>query len=316
MLKALATTIALFAAAASSAMAASETEVQIDGGFAPLKGSLLMPDGDGPVNAVVILPGSGPTDRNGNSRLGLTTDSYKLVAIAFAEQGIASLRFDKRGIGASAAAARREEDILFDANIEDATAWATFLRQQPRVAKVVILGHSEGALTGTVAAQRPGIAGFISLAGPGVRVSETLRRQLETKISGDLKARAFAAIAELEAGRLVPNPPPELNALFRPSVQPYLISMFKIDPAAEIAKVKAPVMIVQGTTDLQVTVEDAKLLAAAKPNAKLLIIDGMNHVLRAAPADPVANNATYHDPSLPLKPELMPALVDFIRHAR
>ena len=244
------------------------------------------------------------------------TDAYRLVANAFAEQGVASLRFDKRGIGASAAAVRREEDILFDTNTEDATAWATFLRQQRRVTKVIILGHSEGALTGTIAAQRQGIAGFISLAGPGVRASVTLRRQLEGKIDGDLKARAFAAIAELEAGRLVANPPPELAALFRPSVQPYLISMFKIDPAAEIAKVKAPVMIVQGTTDLQVTVEDAKLLAAAKPDAKLLIIEGMNHVLREAPADPVANSATYGNPSLPLKPELMPAFVAFVRAIR
>ena len=316
MLKTLATAIALLAAVTSNAIAATETEVQINGGLAPLKGSLLMPDGDGPVTAVLILPGSGPTDRNGNSRLNLSTDAYKLVAIAFAEQGIASLRFDKRGIGASAAAVRREEDILFDTNTEDATAWATFLRQQRRVTKVIILGHSEGALTGTIAAQRQGIAGFISLAGPGVRASVTLRRQLDGKISGDLKARAFAAIAELEAGRLVANPPPELAALFRPSVQPYLISMFKIDPAAEIAKVKAPVMIVQGTTDLQVTVEDAKLLAAAKPEAKLLIIEGMNHVLRAAPADPVANSATYSNPSLPLKPELMPAFVAFVRAIR
>lgn len=313
MLKTLATAIALLAAAASSAMAATETEVQINGGLAPLRGSLLMPDGSAPVTAVLILPGSGPTDRNGNSPLGLTTDAYKLVARAFAEQGIASLRFDKRGIGASAGAAQREEDLRFDSNIDDALAWANFLRQQPRIAKVVILGHSEGALTGAIASQRVGIAGFISLAGVGVRASETLRRQLETKISGDLRARAFAAIAELEAGRLVPSPPPELMALFRPSVQPYLISWFKLDPAAEIAKVKVPVLIVQGTTDLQVTVEDAKLLAAAKPDAKLLIVDGMNHVLRAAPADPASNSATYRNPSLPLKPELMPAFVDFVR---
>lgn len=313
MLRNLALAAVLCAAVTNAALAATETEVEINGGLAPLKGSLVMPDGSGPVTAILILPGSGPTDRNGNSPLGLTTDAYKLVANALADQGIASLRIDKRGIAASAPAAKKEADLRFDTNIDDAAAWLAFLKQQKRVGKVIVLGHSEGALVGAMAAQRPGVAGFISLAGVGVRAGDTLRRQLGAQLTGDLKARAFAVIAELEAGRLVPNPPPELAALFRPSVQPYLISWLKIDPAAEIAKVKIPVMIVQGTTDIQVTVDDAKLLAAAKPDAKLMIIEGMNHILRDAPADPAANVATYRNPNLPLKAELMPAFVAFVR---
>ena len=192
-------------------------------------------------------------------------------------------------------------------------AWVAFLKQQKRVGRIVILGHSEGALIGSIAAQRPGIDGFVSLSGAGFRAGEILRRQLGPQLTGDLKTRAFAAIAELEAGHLVPNAPPELAALFRPSVQPYLISWFKYDPAAEITKLKMPVLIVQGTTDIQVGVEDAKQLAAAKPDAKFLLIDGMNHILRAAPIDRAANIATYSQPALPLKPELVPALVTFIR---
>ncbi len=307
----LATSLALLALA--PARAAGDVDVEINGGIAPLKGSLLLPDGDARVPAVLILPGSGPTDRNGNGPGGLNTDAYKLVAVELAKQGIASLRIDKRGVAASTNAATKEEDLRFDTYVNDAVAWVAFLKQQKRVGRIVILGHSEGALVGSIAAQRPGVDAFISLAGAGFRAGDILRRQLGSQLPADLKARAFAAIAELEAGRTVPNAPAELAALFRPSVQPYLISWFKYDPAAEFAKLKMPVLIVQGTTDIQVTVDDAKALAAAKPDAKLMLIDGMNHILRAAPLDRAANAATYSQPTLPLKPELMPALVAFVR---
>ena len=302
---------ALCAAALATGALAGETEVEINGGIGPLKGSLVLPDGDARVPAVLILPGSGPTDRNSNQP-GLNTDALKHVANEFAKQGIASLRIDKRGVAASAAAATKEEDLRFTTYVDDAVAWIDFLKQQKRVSRIVVLGHSEGALIGSIAAQRPDVAGFVSLAGAGFRAGEVLRRQLGVQLVGDLKTRAFAAIVELEEGRLVANSPPELAALFRPSVQPYLISWFRFDPAAEIAKLKMPVLIVQGTTDIQVGVEDAKALAAAKPEAKLVIIDGMNHVLRAAPLDRAQNIATYTNPSLPLKPELMPALIGFV----
>jgi pimeloyl-ACP methyl ester carboxylesterase len=307
--------------AASLALAAGpaiagDMEVQIDGGLAPLKGSLLVPDGNGPVPTVLILPGSGPTDRNGNAPNGLNTDAYRLVAAELAKQGIASLRIDKRGVAASTKAVAKEEDLRFETYIDDTVAWIAFLKQQKRVAKIVVLGHSEGALIGSVAAQRSNVEGFISFAGPGFRAGEILRRQLGSQLTGDLKIKAYAVIAELEAGRAVENPPPELAALFRRSVQPYLISWFKYDPAAEIAKLEMPVLIVQGTTDIQVGIDDAKALAAAKPGASLTIIEGMNHILRAAPADRAANIATYSNPTLPLKPELMPALIGFVQSAK
>jgi uncharacterized protein len=315
MLKQFALAAFLAVAATSQALAAADVEVEINGGLGPLKGSLLMPDGNAPVPAVLIIPGSGPTDRNGNQP-GMTNDALKRVAEQLAGQGIASLRIDKRGVAASARAAAREEDLRFETYIDDAVAWIKFLKQQKRIANVIVLGHSEGALIGTIAAQRTDVAGFISLAGPGFRAGEALRRQLGPQLPPDLKTRAFAVLAELEAGRTVASPPPELVALFRPSVQPYLISWFKYDPAAELAKLNKPVLIVQGTTDIQVGVDDAKALAAAKPEAKLVLIKGMNHILRAAPIDRAANLATYTNPGLPLKPELMPAIVGFAQAAK
>ncbi|HKE36190.1 MAG TPA: hypothetical protein VKB39_02070, partial [Candidatus Baltobacteraceae bacterium] len=79
------------------------------------------------------------------------------------------------------------------------------------------------------------------------------------------------------------DPPPELAGLFRPSVQPFVISYMKYDPAKEIAKLSLPVTIVQGTADEQVTMDDANALKAADPSAKLVVIAGMNHLLKRPP---------------------------------
>lgn len=106
---------------------------------------------------------------------------------------------------------------------------------------------------------------------------------------------------------------PNLLSIFRPSVQPYLISWIKYDPAIEIAKLKIPVLLIQGTTDLQVTVNDAKLLSEAKPEAKLVIIKNMNHVLKESSSDVQENSATYRNPELPLKSELIDNIFKFVR---
>jgi fermentation-respiration switch protein FrsA (DUF1100 family) len=87
----------------------------------------------------------------------------------------------------------------------------------------------------------------------------------------------------------------------------------KYNSTVEIAKLKAPVLIVNGTTDLQVGIEDAKLLSKANPSAQLKLIPGMNHVLKDAPANRELNFNTYNSPDLPLKAELIPVLVDFIK---
>ena len=107
--------------------------------------------------------------------------------------------------------------------------------------------------------------------------------------------------------------PPALAALYRPSVQPYLISWMKYVPAERIVALRVPVLVVQGTTDIQVGVDEAQALAKAKPDAALAIIPGMNHVLKEVPDDPQRQMASYGDPSLPLHPKLAPAIVAFLR---
>jgi pimeloyl-ACP methyl ester carboxylesterase len=277
-----------------------------------LYGTLELPPARGKMPVALIIAGSGPTDRNGNSPLlPGHNDSLKLLAEALAQNGIASVRYDKRGIGESTQAGARESDLRFGDYINDAVAWLRKLRADERFSTVTVIGHSEGALIGAVAARRGGADALVSIAGAGWPAATILRRQLRDKLPPPLLARAEDVISSLARGETAAAPP-ELAALFRPSVQPYLISWFRYDPAWEIARLKIPVLIVQGTTDVQVGVDDARRLYQADPGACLLVALGMNHVLKTVPDDAQQQLQSYGDPSLPLAPQLAPALSNFI----
>jgi hypothetical protein len=293
-----------------------EREITVDGGSAPLYGSLLTPDGARPGPAVLLIAGSGPTDRDGNSTFpGVKPANLKLIAEGLASAGVPSLRYDKRAIGKSAPAAVKEADLRFTTAVDDAVLFARLLKSQRGVTCVILLGHSEGALVAALAAQKIAACGVIEASGMGRPLGAVLREQLAAQnLPPPLMAQIETGLTELEHGRQIANIP-GLEALFRPSVQPYLISQLTIDPAKALAGAKAPVLILQGDNDLQVTVKDARLLAAARPDAKLVILPGANHVLKTAPADRAGNLATYADPNLPLAPGVMPAILAFATSA-
>jgi pimeloyl-ACP methyl ester carboxylesterase len=296
-------------------VAAQDQKISLKSTPGDLHGNLLSSAKPGP--AILMLAGSGPTDRDGNSQAGLRTDSYRMLAQGLAAKGITSLRVDKRGIAESSTAGPAEIDLRFQTYADDAKAWAAELRRRTGLTCVWLLGHSEGALVAEVAVQDPrGICGLVLVSGAGRKAGDILRVQMGPQLPDPLKKPAFDTIAQLEKGQLVRDPPPELMALFRPSVQPYLISWFAVDPTALLSKIKLPVLILQGTTDIQVSVDDAKLLAAAKPDAKLVILDGVNHVLKTAPPARAANVATYSDPHLPLASGVVDAVADFLQEHR
>ena len=266
-----------------------------------------------PVPVVLIIAGSGPTDRNGNTiRLGLNTNMYKLLADSLSAHGIASLRYDKRGIGASISAMTSESDMRFEDYISDAAGFIGMLKADHRFSHVIVLGHSEGSLIGMVAAAREHADAYISAAGAGDRIDKILERQLAAQ-SAPLAAKATALFDSLSQGHTVQDPGNGLSGLFRASVQPYMISWLKYDPQQEIKQLHVPILIIQGTTDLQVSTGDAELLKKAAPAATLQLIDQMNHIFREAPLDRMANMATYKNPDLPLKPELVQAIVSLVR---
>lgn len=295
----------------AAAPAIIDDEVILASGASQLHGSYLRPAGAGPFPAVVIHAGSGPTNRNGNQP-GAENNALKMIAYGLAERGIASLRLDKRGIGASADAMVEEKDLRFETYADDLAAWAGFIKARADTSDVALLGHSEGGGISILAAQRFSTSHLILLAAPGRRGSDIIREQLAGRLPPDLGAKSEEILSALENGETVDDPPPQLAALFRPSVQPYLISWFRYDPADELSKIDAPVLILQGTTDLQITEADAERLAAANDNARLVVIEGMNHVLKDAPADPAANVAAYSQPDRPLADGVVDAIADFL----
>lgn len=309
-------TVLLFA---SAALAQQPAEAPPPAPAAPtdnaLHSSLLLPkDTANAVPVVLMLSGSGPTDRNGNSpMLPGRNNSMQMLAEGLADNGIASLRYDKRGVGESARAMVAEADLRLETYVDDAVAWCEQLRKDKRFSVVIIAGHSEGSLIGMLAAKRCDANGFISIAGAGHAAADIIRAQLAGKLPPELATQSDAILTSLEAGKTTENPPVELAALYRPSVQPYLISWFRYDPAKSIAALTVPVLVVQGTTDLQVNAGDAKRLAAASPKAKLLLVEGMNHVLKEVPPDRDKQMASYSDPALLLAPEFLAGVVDFVR---
>ena len=275
-----------------------------------IHGSLLIPDHQGEFPVVLIIAGSGPTDRNGNNPM-MKNNSLKMLAEGLVERGIASVRYDKRGIGESKGAGGDEKSLRFENYIDDAKGWIDFLHQNDSFTDIVVLGHSEGSLIGMIAAQKEEVKKYISLAGIGDRASKAIREQLKSQ-PPFVTDMSSPILDKLESAQTVDSVPPILLSLFRPSVQPYLISWFKYDPTVEIAKLHKSILIVQGTTDIQVPVSNADVLAQSNPQTQKTIIEGMNHILKVSEADRMKNIETYSNPDLPLHPDLIDILIDFL----
>ena len=310
MLRVLALSLTLFTGFVQATVL--QRPITLDTGSGELFGSLLLPKSDTPVPVVLIISGSGPTDRDGNNPDGGRNDSLKRLAWVLAKHNIASVRYDKRGVAASLAATPDERNLTLDAYVSDAQAWGRKLKDDPRFDKLILLGHSEGALIASLAAPSVDAAAVISLSGSARPIDQVVRQQLSNHLPPPLMLRSNELLDSLKAGKTDDNVPPPLQAIFRPSVQPYLISLFRQDPAAAFAKLKMPALIIQGSNDIQVGVNDAKMLKAAKPDAELALIEGMNHVMRIVPNDVKRQLASYRDPQLPLAAELGTRILGFI----
>ena len=293
---------------------AAETPITLDTPTGQLAGTLELPAGADKPRVALLIAGSGPTDRDGNSSMiPGRNDSLKLLAAGLAEAGIATVRYDKRGIGGSHAAGSAESALRFEMFVDDAAAWIARLKADPRFASVAVIGHSEGSLIGMLAARQADAAAFVSIAGIADGASTLMRKQLEGKLPPELEKESERILVSLESGAVVDPVPPALATLFRPSVQPYLISWFKYVPAQRIAELTMPVLVVQGNTDIQVDVVQANRLHGARPGAKLAIIPGMNHVFKHVRAVAELQVASYGDPSLPVSPLLVKSIADFLQ---
>ena len=303
--------------AAMIAMAAvASTPMTAPGPKGPLEGTFV--DGGKNAPVVIIIPGSGPTDRDGNNPLGVTAAPYRLLAEALAARGVSTLRADKRGMFGSKAAIPDANAVTIADYATDAHQWARVLRQRTGAKCVWLLGHSEGGLVALAAAQQPAdLCGIILASSLGRNFADVLREQLKANpANAPILPAALPAIDALEAGKPVDTSamPAPLLRLFAPQVQPFMIDLMKQNPTAEVARTTVPVLIVQGTKDLQVSTLDAEALHKAQPKSELRLLPNMNHVLKdVAGEDRAANMAAYADATLPVDTGLVDAISTFVK---
>lgn len=294
----------------------AEVEMTAPGPNGPLAGSLIDLDGKAPL--VLIIPGSGPTDRDGNNRYGVAGGPYRQLAEALAARGVATLRIDKRGMFASRSAVADGNHVTMAEYAADVHAWIDAARKRTGRSCVWIAGHSEGGLVALIAAQQPsGVCGVVLISAAGRPLGTIMREQFRANpANAPILDSALGMIDALEAGRHADPATltPPLGQLFPDSVQDFMIDQMRYDPPALAAKLHVPLLVVQGDRDVQIGVPDANALAAAAPGARLAIIPGMTHVLRiASRPGPAASVATYGDATLPVASELPEAIAAFVK---
>lgn len=310
-------TALILAAALAGAPVETPVEIAITQPVVTLKATMLAPAGK-PKAAVVILPGSGPTDRDGNNPLGVKGATYKVLAEALAAQGVASLRMDKRGLYGSASLAVNPNQVNVEILAADANSWASRLKSETGLRCVWLAGHSEGGLVALIAATKtnPDVCGVVLIAAIGRPLGAVLREQLNgNPANAPVLPQANHALDELEAGRKVDTTGmhPGLMGLFGPQIQDFLMVALRQDPARLIASIDKPVLIVQGEADIQVTPADARALKAAQPRAKLLLVPAMNHILRPGTTDRAETQANYANPAPALAPGVVEAIAAFVK---
>jgi uncharacterized protein len=315
----LAAVVIFTTALAATPAAPVQTYLEAPGPLGPLKGTMLAPASGG-MPMMLILPGSGPTDRDGNNPLGVKASTYRLLAEGLAARGIGTVRIDKRGMFASGAAVADGNAVTIDDYVVDVGAWTASVRKQTGAPCVWLLGHSEGGLVALAAAQKaPDICGLVLIAAPGMPLGDVMRRQLRSNpANAPMLAEALSAIDSLETGKRVDvtGMNPALLPLFTPAVQGFLINVLSYNPAKLISTLSKPVLIMQGKRDIQVDVADAERLKQAYPKAELVLLPNVNHVLKTVTSNDMrANAATYADPTLPLAPSVVDPIVSFVTAA-
>jgi len=273
-----------------------------------LSGTLLYPTKfDLPVDLVIIISGTGPTDRNGNSGE-MTNDAIKLLAEGITQKKIASFRYDKRGVGKSLHASIQEKDLVIEDYVKDVVSLVQHFENDERFYSISIIGHDDGALIGILAAQKVRVKQFISISGCGRTANLLLEDQLEKQYN---KHQTKVILDSLKLGFNVEELG-QLNYLMRSSVQHYMRSWFAYDPAVEISKLTCRVLIIQGDNDVQVKVKEGDMLYSSKPDADYYTISKMNHVFREIKGNFSDNIKSYYNPDLPISEKLTKKIVKFL----
>ena len=307
----------------SLTVSAQQREVIVECDWGNISATIDIPDAGGDT-AVLIVAGSGPTDRNGNSGAGLNTYSYKMLGETLAHSGYAVMRYDKRGIGGSPIPAEDIPSLVFEDYIDDARVCAKFLRAEG-FERVIVAGHSEGGLIALQLAAEEAccLDGVVLLCAPGYNMAEILNFQLSQQLVPaymGLMVKSTAIINSLKAGKVVAQEdiPAELMSLFHPTVQPFIISNMRYEPTELAAKCRVPMLIVSGGRDIQVSVSNGERLHGANPAAEHRMFENMTHVLKDADTSDrmMQVMSIYTNANLALTEALAPAIVEFINNIK
>jgi pimeloyl-ACP methyl ester carboxylesterase len=304
--------ISLILGGSSFSFSSDSVEISVEG--CTLKGTLVTQDDVSSATPLVILiAGSGPTDRNGNNAQ-MTNNSLKMLSDMLVENGYACLRYDKRAIGESKLDNFDQRKMNFDYFVSDASEWVNKYAADVRFNQIILAGHSQGSLVAMLAAKdNENVDAVISLAGAGQPIQEILKKQLKSQLSVQLQGVVFAKLDTLAMGDTLQVTPTYLHSIMHPAIQNFMISWMKYDPAKVIGELKVPILIINGSTDIQVDIEEAKFLSEGNPEAKLKIIKKMNHVLKFIKSkDLEPQLEVYENPELPLHEKLTKELLAFL----
>lgn len=283
----------------------SSEEVTLKNGQISLPGTLTYTTTNTPL--IIWVHGSGNVDRNGNQQPQIKANYIKQFRDAMNKNGIAFFSYDKRT--ANKDNFKFLKDIRFTHLIEDAQLAVTHFKNDKRFSKITIIGHSQGSLTAMLASK--GCDNYISIAGTGKAIDHILTEQI-SKQSPLLGVAAKAHLKELKETGKIAEVNPMLMRIFAPQNQAFLASWMQYNPSAEIKRMNIPILIVNGTKDIQVPVTEAEVLHKANPNSKLVLVQHMNHVLKQIDKDE-DNMKSYFSADYPLSAQLTQTIVNFIK---
>lgn len=283
-------------------------EVKLNNNSIELPGTLSYPNQEEQVPLVIFIHGSGNIDRNGNQGDLAKADYIKILADSLNTKGIAFYRYDKRTSNPNNFEYLKK--IRFQDLIDDAIVVINHFKNDLRFNSMHLIGHSQGSLVAMLAAKKD-IKSYISLAGPGTSIRQTLIKQVSAQ-NKDLSKATAQHIEELIKTDTIQEVNPFLISVFAPQNQKFLKEWMLYNPSEEIKKLKIPIAIINGNADLQVSEEDANLLHQAKLGSLLILIEKMNHVLKIVENLP-ENQKSYIDPDFPISIKLINLISEFIK---
>ena len=294
-----------------------ETEVTFAADGGRLAGAYLRPD-EGRFPAALVLGGSGPLDRNGDvKRMALSVS--RDLALVLADNGWASLRYDKRGIGES------EGDYLSTGLYEeygDTRAALDWLMSQEGVGPVVVIGHSMGAsMASELAVRAPGLAGVVMLAGIARRGEDVLVWQTGN-VEQDVP-KAVRAVMRLFGTSVVKQQKKSVTkikdgstdvarVMFAKTNAKWMREMFSYEPAETLSKIELPVLAITGSKDIQVDPADLQIIESLVSGATVIEMPDVDHLLRHEPNERSSLRRYRKQAQKPIDPRVTDAVVDWL----